>query len=92
MEKTLETLLISAFSPVFLAVENQSARHKGHAGDNGTGESHFEVKIVADVFRGKSRIERHRMVMRVVNDLLSGGIHALSIKALTPEEGIGIHK
>jgi BolA protein len=86
MENTIRQSLTAALSPSFLAVENQSARHQGHAGDNGTGESHFEVVIVSPAFAGKSKIERHRMVFEVVNPLFKTSLHALSIKALAPGE------
>jgi BolA protein len=79
--------LTRAFAPLALDVVNDSHRHAGHAGSPGTGESHFSIKVVSAAFDGKSRIERHRMVNDVLAEELSGKIHALAVKALTPEEG-----
>ena len=65
---------------------NDSNRHAGHMGDDGSGESHFRVTVVSGVFTGKNRVERQRMVYDLLSDEMEGGIHALSIKALTPDE------
>lgn len=59
--------------------------HAGHAGAAGGG-GHFSVSIVSDKFSGKSMIERHRAVYLAVNDMMPAEIHALSIKALAPDE------
>jgi BolA family transcriptional regulator, general stress-responsive regulator len=79
--------LRKAFAPQSLDVADESYQHVGHAGHREGGENHFRVYIVSEAFRGKSRIERHRMV----NDLLSGelksGVHALAIHAAAPGEG-----
>jgi BolA protein len=78
--------LMTAFNPTRLDVVNESHLHAGHASSPGTGESHFRVLIVAPLFAGKSRVERHRMVNEVVRDELKDGVHALAIKALAPGE------
>ncbi len=78
--------LTEAFTPASLRVEDESHRHEGHAGHRPGGQSHFRVTIVADAFRGKSRLERHRMVNEVLAAELAGGVHALAIQASTPEE------
>jgi len=78
--------LRDAFAPMALEVVNDSHRHAGHGGSPGTGESHFSIEVVSDRFKGKSRVERHRMVNEVLADELKGRIHALAIRALTPEE------
>jgi len=78
--------LITALSPSRLAVINDSARHSGHSGDDGTGESHITVEIEAAVFAGVSRLERQRMVNRALGDLPGQRVHALAIKALAPGE------
>ena len=77
---------LQVLRPERLEVANVSARHHGHAGDNGTGESHFEVLVVSSEFAGKSRLERHRMVNSLLAEELKGRIHALAIKALSPAE------
>lgn len=69
---------------------NDSLRHSGHMGDDGSGESHFRVTVVSSVFTGMSRVQRQRMVYDLLSDEMQGGIHALSIKAMTPDECDGV--
>ena len=82
----IERVLEAAFAPTRLAVINDSARHHGHAGDDGSGESHFTVEIESAAFAGKSRLERQRMVNRALGDLPGQRVHALAIKARAPGE------
>ena len=82
----IETLLRSAFAPSALNVINDSAKHHGHSGDDGSGESHFTVEIEAAAFTGISRLERQRMVNRALGDLPGQRVHALAIKARAPGE------
>jgi BolA protein len=88
----IEQKLVSALQPLRLDVENESAKHAGHAAmmadgrASATGESHFRVLIVSEAFRGKSRLDRHRLVNNTLADELRGQVHALAIRALTPEE------
>jgi BolA protein len=81
--------LTAAFSPLVLNVEDESARHAGHAGAPAGGESHFRVEIIAIAFEGLSRVERQRRVYAVLKDEFATGLHALSLSALTPGEGTG---
>jgi BolA protein len=76
--------LTEAFRPDDLKVVDESHLHKGHAGYRPEGESHFRVKITAEAFRGKSRVEAHRMVYDAVKDEIAEGLHALAIEARTP--------
>ncbi len=78
--------LEESLAPSRLAVRNDSAKHRGHAGDDGSGESHFSVEIVAARFEGMSRIERQRAVNAALGDLLRERIHALAIRARAPSE------
>jgi BolA protein len=78
--------LREALAPTHLEVVNDSARHHGHAGDDGSGESHFSVEIESPAFAGLSRIERQRAVNHALADLLRDHIHALAIKARAPGE------
>jgi BolA protein len=71
------------FSPLELEIVDDSAKHAGHAGAREGG--HFRVRIVAEAFRGKSSIERHRMVFAAVGDLMRTDIHALNIDARPPQ-------
>ncbi len=82
----MERLLSAAFTPTALAVINDSARHHGHSGDDGSGESHFTIEIESAVFAGKSRLERQRMVNRALGDIPGQRVHALAIKAKAPGE------
>jgi BolA protein len=79
-ERITETLT-RAFRPVSLEVVDESAHHKGHAGWREGGETHFRVRIAAAAFRGKSRIEVHRMINAALAAELAGGVHALAIEA-----------
>lgn len=80
--------LRKAFAPMSLSVEDESDRHVGHAGHRPGGQTHYRVYIVAAAFRGKSRLERHRMVNAALAEELSGGVHALAIHAAAPGEGM----
>ena len=82
----MERLLTSAFAPSRLAVINDSARHHGHAGDDGSGESHFTIEIESAAFAGVSRLERQRMVNRALGDIPGQRVHALAIRAVAPGE------
>ena len=86
MYEFIENKLREAFNPVRMAILDESDRHRGHAGARPEGESHFKVEIVSVAFNGKTRLERQRMIYAVVADAMATDIHALSLKALTPEE------
>ncbi len=77
----LEKHLTEAFSPSSLEVINESHLHAGHAGDDGTGESHFRIKIISSAFDGMSRIDRHRAINAVVQPKIDEGLHACAIEA-----------
>ena len=79
--------LTEAFAPESLRVEDESHLHAGHAGDRPGGQTHYRVYIVSDAFRGKSRIERHRLINTALSAELAGSVHALAIHAAAPEEG-----
>ncbi len=82
----IERLLTAAFAPTRLAVINDSARHSGHSGDDGSGESHFTVEIESAAFTGVSRLERQRRVNRALGDIPGQRVHALAVKARAPGE------
>jgi len=86
IEQEIRQLLQQAFAPGWLEVTNDSARHHGHAGDDGSGESHFTVEIESAAFAGVSRIERQRMVNRALGDIPGNRVHALAIRARAPGE------
>ena len=78
--------LNAALAPLSLDVEDESKNHEGHAGHRPGGQTHFRVYIVSEAFRGKSRIERHRMINQLLATELAGGVHALAIHASAPGE------
>jgi BolA protein len=83
----IEKRLREALAPSHLAVINDSAKHHGHAGDDGSGESHFTVEIEAGQFAGITRLARQRAVNAALGDLLRERVHALAIRARAPGEG-----
>lgn len=86
VQETISQKLTATFTPLSLKVVDESHRHEGHAGHRPSGETHFRVYIVADAFRGKSRIARHRMINETLADELKAGVHALAIHAAAPGE------
>ena len=80
----LRRLLERELSPAALEIIDDSAQHAGHAGAREGG--HFRVAIVASSFRGRSQLERHRLVYAAVASLIGHGVHALSIVARSPDE------
>jgi BolA protein len=77
--------LTAAFAPETLEVVDESWRHAGHVGaGDGSGETHFDVKITASAFAGMGRVQRQRAVNDVLREELAGPVHALSIKADAP--------
>jgi len=81
----IETLLRAAFAPVELAVLDESAKHRGHAGAAG-GAGHFRVRMVSERFRGASRVARHRMVYDALASEIGPEIHALALELDAPGE------
>ena len=82
ISQTLEDRL----HPSHLVVSDESHQHQGHAGWREGGETHFRLDIVSEAFRGKSRVERHRIVNAALAGAFERGLHALAIKARAPGE------
>ncbi len=82
----IKQALTDALQPLELIIEDESARHAGHAGAKPGGETHFQVEIIAAAFTGKTRIERHRMVNDALAAEFARGLHALRIRAHAPDE------
>lgn len=76
----LEEKLTEAFSPESLEIINESHLHSGHAGDDGSGESHMRIKIVASAFNDMTRVERHRAINAIVQPKIDEGLHACAIE------------
>lgn len=79
IEAEIRAALEAAFAPVTLKVVNESHLHKGHAGDDGSGESHWAVIISAPAFAPLSRLERHRAIHAALGQGIMSRIHALSL-------------
>lgn len=86
VEAEITARLAAALAPVALIVSNDSASHHGHAGDDGSGESHFSVTVTSAAFVGRSRVERQRLVNHALGDLMQHRVHAMAIKAVAPGE------
>jgi len=84
-KERIMSALASALSPQSLDVIDESHLHKGHAGHREEGETHFRVRITAEAFRGKSRVDIHRTINAILADELAGGVHALAIQAKAPD-------
>jgi BolA protein len=82
----IERRLRAALSPTLLILDNQSDRHLGHAGHDGSGESHFALTIESAAFAGLNRVQRQRAIYAALGDLMRDRVHALSIKASAPGE------
>ena len=80
----LRSTLEQAFAPTTLEILDDSAAHAGHEGSRAGG--HYRVTVVAEAFRGRSRLERHRLVYAAVAPLFQGAVHALNVVARTPDE------
>ncbi|MBX6327820.1 MAG: BolA family transcriptional regulator [Pseudolabrys sp.] len=79
--------LTEAFAPQSLKVVDESAQHAGHAGSRPGGQTHFRVYIVAEIFKGMTRLQRHRLINQTLSTELASGVHALAIHAAAPGEG-----
>lgn len=86
VQASIRRKLDAALGPLRLDIVDESARHAGHAGARPGGETHFRVEIVSPHFAGLSRIARQRLVHEVLAQELKDRVHALSLKALAPEE------
>jgi BolA family transcriptional regulator, general stress-responsive regulator len=84
--KAIDNKLRTRFAPARLSIEDESSRHRGHAGYREGGESHFRVEIVSAAFEGKTRVQRERLVHETLKEEYDGGLHALSLRILTPNE------
>jgi len=78
--------LTEALEPQSLEVVDESHRHEGHAGHRPGGQTHYRVYIVSEAFKGKTRVERHRMINELLSTELAGSVHALAIHATAPGE------
>ncbi|MCX5494630.1 BolA family transcriptional regulator [Kaistia dalseonensis] len=83
-KERIAAVLEAALSPESLDVIDESHLHKGHQGARPGGETHYRVRITAEAFRGKSRVDMHRTINALLKDELAAGVHALAIEARAP--------
>lgn len=86
VEQTMRQKLTETLSPLSLEIENVSHHHAGHTGSPGTGESHFNVAVVSEVFKGMMKVARFRKVHKILAAEMDGPVHALSLDLKSPDE------
>ena len=86
IQQKIIDLIQSQLQPDYFDCINVSHQHQGHSGDNGSGDTHFQLIVVSDQFEGRTRILRHKAVMDVISCLFEEGLHAASIKVYTNNE------
>jgi BolA protein len=77
---------LASLQPELLELEDESERHRGHAGYREGGNTHWRLTIVSPMFSGKTTVARHRMVYQALGELMRHPIHALAIQARAPDE------
>jgi BolA protein len=82
----LRGALEAAFAPAEVIVEDDSQDHAGHSGARPQGETHYSVAVISPTFRGMARLARSRAAHAAVEAEFGNGLHALSLRLLTPEE------
>jgi BolA protein len=90
IEETITRKIETAFAPERLSVINESHLHAGHhdGAMDGTGETHFRVRVVSSAFDGMNRVSRHRALNEVLADELAGAVHALALEPAAPGEAV----
>ncbi|EKM80719.1 hypothetical protein AGABI1DRAFT_37519 [Agaricus bisporus var. burnettii JB137-S8] len=90
VEKSMREKLTALLHPISLTIRNESSAHRHHAAmraqNGGSGETHFSIRVVSDAFKGKSPIQRHRMINTALSEEFMNGLHALTLEAKTGEE------
>ncbi|KAF9244948.1 bola-like protein-domain-containing protein [Melanogaster broomeanus] len=91
VETAIHDKLTTLLQPSQLTITNESHLHRHHsamrAQGGGDGETHFDVQVISDAFKGMTTLQRHRMIYSALSDELAQGLHALSLKTKTPQEG-----
>lgn len=86
IEEEIKFVIERDFNPEHLEIMNESNKHAGHAGDNGTGQTHFQLLVVSKAFEGCNRMQRQQKVNDSLMFLFSKGLHAISMSLKTPGE------
>ncbi|NCO85336.1 MAG: BolA family transcriptional regulator [Rhodobacterales bacterium] len=84
LAQEIHARLTKAFAPEVIEVINESHKHAGHAGDDGSGESHWHVVIRAAAFDGQTRLGRHRAIHTALGPDVMGRLHALALTVQGP--------
>ena len=82
----IEKAVRDGLEPEFLELRDDSALHEGHSGSSPEGETHFHLIVVSQKFEGCSRVQRQRMVYKLLDEVFQAGLHALSLETMTPAE------
>lgn len=82
----MQTLLTAQLAPQKIVIDDQSARHAGHAGARPGGQTHYHLALVSTAFEGLSRVARQRLVYQALREEFETGLHALSLDLKTPAE------
>lgn len=85
-EQRIIDIIKQKFNPIELIINNQSALHRHHSGDDGTNQTHFDIYMVSSFFDNMSRVNRHREVSNALKEEFDTGLHALSLSLKTPSE------
>lgn len=86
MDDIIKEKILAGLSPVHLELVNESYKHQGHAGDDGSGETHYNLLVVSSHFDGLPRVQRQRLVYDLLRGPMAEGVHAISLKCLTKSE------
>lgn len=86
MSEQIRQAIEEALNPTHFELINESAKHHGHAGDDGSGETHFKLIIVSTIFEGQNRLARQRLVNAALSGAFAQGLHAVSMVLKTPAE------
>lgn len=79
LEEEIRKLLEKDFMPSHLTLTNESAKHRGHSGDDGSGQTHFKLELISKRFLGLSRVERERLVLICLKPAFEKGLHAITM-------------
>jgi len=86
MEEKIKQALANAIDVHHMELINESHKHAGHSGDDGSGQTHFLLMVVSDDFLNHSRVQRQRVINAAIAQFFKEGLHAISLKLLTLEE------
>ena len=86
MDEQIKRIIEENLNPVHYELINESHKHAGHAGDDGSGQTHYKLIVVSNAFKDCTRIQRQRMVMDLLKRPFSQSLHAISMTLSTPKE------